>query len=50
VQFVRYLSNGWREMQRDMTEIKELAAEMRHSHGEAAARPTVLKPSPPLQK
>jgi hypothetical protein len=33
-----------------MTEIKELSAEMRHSHGEAVARPTVLKPSPPLQK
>ena len=33
---------GWSEMQRDLTEIKELAAEMRRNHTSASARPTVI--------
>jgi hypothetical protein len=42
---------GWSEMQRDLTEIKELAAEMRHSHTQAVVKPVDLKPSaPPPQK
>lgn len=32
---------GWSEMQRDLTEIKELAADMRRSHGAPGARPPV---------
>ena len=38
---------GWSEMQRDLTEIKERAAEMRRSHMEAAVKPADLKPSAP---
>jgi hydroxylamine dehydrogenase len=33
---------GWSEMQRDLTEIKELAADMRRSHG---GGPSAVKPS-----
>ena len=32
-----------------MTEIKELAAEKRHSHGEAAARPNGSEAQPPAK-
>jgi hypothetical protein len=32
---------GWSEMQRDLTEIKELAAEMRRERGTPGAKPAV---------
>ena len=34
---------GWSEMQRDLTEIKELAAEMRRNHTTASVQPVVKK-------
>jgi hypothetical protein len=37
---------GWSEMPGDLTDIKELAAEMRRSHMEAATKPADLKPNP----
>jgi hydroxylamine dehydrogenase len=42
---------GWSEMQRDLTEIKERAAEMKRSHIQAVVKPADLKPNvPPPQK
>ena len=35
---------GWSEMQRDLTEIRELATQMRRGQGGARVRPAALKP------